>query len=613
MTAVPISSAGVLPAPSPVCAGDVDAVASVISTSADATNTCQTQAALAARALTIARGSAVRAVVGRLGHLQTSASLVEQSAVSALLAVKTYAQGVAMIHAEATIVEQEVAELLVQVRRSVWVIESIAQRKGLTLSSDWRVAPPAFMPAPTGEVVTGLSNDADSFNWSQASGAWAGALAMIERACARWAELVSQREAAERALVGTLARTAVMSVGAGPGASKDAVVAALTRALSQNRPWETPEVQRLLDGTLTPAAVANLWEELSTSETETSALIDRYCVELAGLDGLPFGVRDRAARVAIDHALSGEAELVDVFARLGLSPDDMTLTEFRRDLVSVKEAALEIADAATVPGTVVQIAMLGSHDGVVTAAISVGDIDTAQRVGVLVSGMNSSVRKIRDGLDGLREVHDRSSDVAMVSWIGYRAPGIAEETIQNRAERGSWPLASFLDGISSTRADNPLTRFAVIGHSYGSSTAAEALKLGGHSVDTYITLGSAGLKVGTQADQLGVNEIHATHAQGDNIAAIGRFAHFRPTSNGGPGYLSRVDPRKLEGAQLFSSEESEEGRRVTMHNLTEAIDWGIGQWAADGLDGVARADEVGYLNPTSTTVVNLIELMGSKR
>lgn len=613
MTAVPISSAGLLPAPSPVCAGDVDAVASVISTSADATSTCQTQAALAARALTAARGSAVRAVKGRLGHLQTSASLVEQSAVSALLAVKTYAQGVAAIHAEAATVEQEVAELLVQVRRSVWVIESIAQRKGLTLSSDWRVAPPAFMPAPAGEVVTGLSADADSFNWSQAAGAWAGALAMIERACARWTELVSQREAAERALVGALARTAVMSVGAGPGASKDAVVAALTRALSQNRPWETPGVQRLLDGTLTPAAVAKLWEELSASETDTSALIDRYCVELAGLDGLPFGVRDRAARAAIDYALNGEAELVDVFARLGLSPDDMTLTEFRRDLVAVREAVSEIADAATVPGTVVQITMLGSHDGVVTAAISVGDLDTAKRVGVLVSGMNSSVRNIGEVGESFNAIYEANNEVAMVTWIGYRAPGIVQETIQNRAERGSWPLASFLDGISSTRADNPPTRFAVIGHSYGSNTAAEALKLGGHSVDTYITLGSAGLKVGTKADQLGVAEIHATHAKGDNIAAIGRFAHFRPTSNGGPGYLSRVDPRKLEGAQLFSSEESEEGRRVTMHNLKTAIDWPIGQLIADRIDGVAWDDEIGYLHPDSTTVQELKKIMGGAK
>ncbi|MHA3682928.1 alpha/beta hydrolase [Leucobacter sp. HY1908] len=527
--------------------------------------------------------------------------------------MKTYAQSVAAIHSGALLTEQDVAELLAQVRMNANTIESIALRKGLPLISDWRVAPPTFMPASAGEPVTVLSGDADSFNWSQAAGAWAGALALIEHACTRWRELVTQRESAERALLGALTRTAVTALGPGVGASNGAIVEALTRALSQNRPWESPEVQRLLNGMLTPADVAKLWESLVASETDTNALIERYCVELAGLDGLPFSVRDRAARAAIDYALQGNAELVDVFARLGLSPDDMTLTDFRSDLVAVKDAAKEARKSVTAKDAIVQIAMLGSHDGVVTAAISVGDLDAASRVGVLVSGMNSSVRTMRDGLDGLREVHDKSVGVAMVSWIGYRAPGIAAEATQNRAERGSWPLATFLDGLSATRAARPLTRFAVIGHSYGTNTAAEALKLGGHSVDAYITMGSAGLTVGTKAEELGVSEIHATHARGDNIAPIGKFAHFRSASVDAPGYRSRVDPRDLEGAIVFSSEESEEGKRVTMHNLTEAIDWGPAQWVADGLDGVAKDDEIGYLNPSSTTVNNVIEIMGGKR
>lgn len=612
MAEVPLSAAAVLPAPSPVCGGDIDSLCDLIADAEASATECQEHAGSADQALSSARGRAVRALEARLGHLQHSASLVERSAASALLAAQGYARAVAQIHALAQAVEEEVGLLLVRVRTNVGVISEIAFRKGIGGGADWRTPPPLFMPVAPGApdpAAPTLANDADSFNWSQAVSAWTGALAQIDGACVRWRGLVTQREESERALVGALARTVLVAAGPGGSAPASAVVSSLTGLLSTARPWEPPSVRLLLGGTLTPAEAAQTWQQLEAEGTDLVDLVDRYSCELAGLDGLPFAVRDQAARAALDYALSGTTELGHTFARLGLSPGDMSLADFRRDLVAVRDAVNQATDSATGTGAIVQLASLGVHDGAVTAAISVGDLDTASRVGVFVSGMNSSVRGMAYAFPGIQEIQDGVGDVAMVNWIGYRSPSIAEEAFQNRAERGSWTLASFLDGITASRSGAPPTRFALLGHSYGTNVAAEALKLGGHSVDTFVSIGSAGLKNGTTSGDLGVDEIHATHADGDNIAPFGQKFHFRETSDGGLGYLPRVDPRDLEGAATFSSEASPDGKRVTMHNLALPLDWGSAQWAADSLDGVAKADEIGYLDPASTTVKHLKRIM----
>ena len=606
MTDVPFAAAQVLPEPSPVCAGDTTALSGVMGLAEAAAADCQTHAAAASRALADSRGGAVRALSAKLAHLQTSAATVERSAAAGILALRQYAEDVAELHAQAHTLETDVALSLVRIRSSAAEIDEIAQRRGLPACTDWQTPPPLFMPLD-GLGTGTLSGDADSFNWQIASGVWAGAVGAIESACSEWRGLVAQRERAESALVGALGRTTLIDAGPGAAAPRSAVITALTQLLSTQRPWEPAAVQRLLGGMLTPTEVAKLWEQLGSDGTDLEELIAQYSFELAGADGLPFAVRDKAARAALDYALKSEAGLAHAFARLGLSPDDMTLTELRRDLAAVKEALRDAEEIGE--GVTVQLVMLGSHDGAVTAGMSMGDLDTAERVGVFVSGMNSSVKTLGETIEGFREIATGAGSVAMVTWIGYRSPGLLEEPFQSRADRGSWPLMSFLGGISVSRGNDTLTHFALVGHSYGTNVAAEALKFGNHGVHSFVSLGSAGLKYGTRAEDLEIQRIYATHAVGDSIAPVGRKLHFRPTSNGGPGYLPRVDPRALEGAIVFSAEESEVGRGVTMHNLRLPIDWGVAQWAADRMDGVASVDEVGYLDPESTVVHELIRIM----
>ncbi|WP_344030821.1 alpha/beta hydrolase [Leucobacter iarius] len=376
----------------------------------------------------------------------------------------------------------------------------------------------------------------------------------------------------------------------------------------------------LLKSGATPEEVARAWAELIASEDfDADAFIEEHAFELASRNGLPFAVMNQAARTALEYALDPKYpdQLRKAFARMGFTDGERSLEEFKTDLEKIQEALVK-AELKIGEGGTVQLVAFGRHDGVVTAGISMGDLDRASTVGLLVSGMNSDVRGIADAFDAFQKIRAGDVSTAMLTWVGYRSPNLAEEAFQDRADAGATALAGFLDGIAVQRNGNPIERFVTMGHSYGTNVLAEALKITNARVDAFVTLGSAGLKYGTTAKDLGVPEIHATHANGDNIAeAVGQRFHFRFIAEDGGGlYEARVDPRNLDGAKTFSSEKTPDGKRVTMHNLVNPINWKdtwlVGpalQWAADTFDGTAAADEVGYLNDKSSTVDGLGKIM----
>ena len=372
----------------------------------------------------------------------------------------------------------------------------------------------------------------------------------------------------------------------------------------------------LLKSGATPEEVSAAWAKLiANEEFDADRFIEEHAFELASRNGLPFAVMDQAARAALRYALDVDhpERLKESFARMGFTDGERSLEEFRTDLEAIRDALAD-AEFRVGDGGVAQLVGFGRHDGAVTAGISLGDLDRASTVGLLVSGMSSDVRGIADAFDAFEKVRAGDVNIAMLTWVGYRSPNLPEEAFQNRANAGAAALTGFLDGIAVQRSGNPIGRFVTMGHSYGTNVLAEALKITNAKVDAFVTLGSAGLKYGTTAKDLGVPEIHATHANGDNIAeAVGQRFHFRFIAEDGGGlYEARVDPRNLDGVKTFSSEKTPDGKRVTMHNLVNPIKWKDTwlagpalQWAADTFDGTAAADEVGYLNRESSTVSGL--------
>jgi len=151
-------------------------------------------------------------------------------------------------------------------------------------------------------------------------------------------------------------------------------------------------------------------------------------------------------------------------------------------------------------------------------------------------------------------------NTAMVSWIGYEAPGNVLTTGdpgvfgQSHAEAGAEQLANDLGGFRATRPDTTLN---VVAHSYGSTTAAITLhdhpELGVHS---FVTHGSAGIPSDIP-NASATNADHMYSAQADerwNVAHVGRSLsvphRLDPTD---PGYGSTViDTTEVKGSSAVN-------------------------------------------------------------
>src|SRR5699024_2239339 len=179
------------------------------------------------------------------------------------------------------------------------------------------------------------------------------------------------------------------------------------------------------------------------------------------------------------------------------------------------------------------------------AAFAYGDLDNATKINILVPGMNSDVTGMHSWGTTARDINDDVPGSATVTWFGYDSPNTTEEPGMSRAEDGAAALGDFLDGVDSL---SPSAQTNVVAHSYGSTTAAQAIgsEHGGHGVDKFITVGSAGLPDDDRVQQNLASgpQIYATTSPDDHLASLGRTA---TTSH------STV-PSDLPGTVVFGSD-----------------------------------------------------------
>ncbi|SED70140.1 alpha/beta hydrolase [Ruania alba] len=313
----------------------------------------------------------------------------------------------------------------------------------------------------------------------------------------------------------------------------------------------TSEARDALAGLLacdTPAEVAAYWEQLGPGAR--AELSGRRPEIIGNLDGIPYDVRHAANVAELERAIAAAGEPV---------PPDL----------AALEAEVEGNDA-----WLVSFDPDGSEQ--VTAALAYGDLAGATDLNVLVPGMDASVtgmpswgasaRALNEGV----EAADAAAESATVVWFGYDTPSKLEEPFLDRAEDGAASLSTFLDGLQTVHPD---AENAVIAHSYGSTTAALAIgsEPGGHGVDQFIAVGSAGFP-NDEALLANLNDgpdLYASLSPDDPWARIGRHV----TLWGG----DRVGPEGLPGATEFDSD---------------------GGYARDP-DGTLATDKDGeYLHPT---------------
>lgn len=349
-----------------------------------------------------------------------------------------------------------------------------------------------------------------------------------------------------------------------------------------------PGLQRLLDPSPTPAEVAAAWAALGFTDADVRALPLTTQLQFAGLDGVPAAQRDIASRAVLSAAVRDPERLYRLMG-LAYTYGAVSLDEFTEQVVALRDGlnrADQLAGRLKAPSAAVaQLVGFGVSNGALVAAVVLGDLDTASNVTVNVPGamttLDSMGEKVRAANELLFAAGQRGSaedSFAVVSWLGYRAPGVIEVPRQDRAHAGGANLASFLDGIHDSRGTAPRS-VTVLGHSYGSTTAAEAIAQTRHRVDSFITYGSVGFTDTTRPEHLNVDRVYATEGANDHTAILGR--------------IGRTDPRDLPDVDTFSAEAARGTKAVTGHDM------------------YPEAGGVGYLSPDATSQRTIAKIIAT--
>jgi hypothetical protein len=258
-----------------------------------------------------------------------------------------------------------------------------------------------------------------------------------------------------------------------------------------------------------PGAEAAWWARLSAAQQR--AVVATHPAAVGGLDGLPGWARDLANRRLLDRGL--------------------------RDLPpGGPEHAMAAAVAAELRrhqdgGRPVQLLQFDPAGDLVS--LSLGDVDTAGAIAVLVPGIRTTPA------DDLGNLADDAADVAAaaaaaapgltvatVVWLGYRTPGLVSAPFRWAADRAAPALDRVLDGLAAARSapgSPPGPRITVVAHSYGTLVTGRAARQPGRlAADAVVLLGSPGAEAWT-ARALESPEVYGAWSPADPVAVTAGF------------------------------------------------------------------------------------------
>lgn len=165
-----------------------------------------------------------------------------------------------------------------------------------------------------------------------------------------------------------------------------------------------------------------------------------------------------------------------------------------------------------------------------------GDLATADRIAVLIPGVDTVLADFDRGLGGVprrapgvqaralyEQLSKRGTGVAVIAWLGYDAPNGVGPTAatEGRARSGAAALTGFVRDVLRQR---PGARVTLIGHSYGAVVAGLAAR---HlpEVTDVVALGAPGIGV-DRAAELGGARVWSALAPGDWIRRIPQVRVF---------------------------------------------------------------------------------------
>jgi hypothetical protein len=287
-----------------------------------------------------------------------------------------------------------------------------------------------------------------------------------------------------------------------------------------------------------PRELNKCW--VSLSQAQRDQLLRDHPGELGNLDGIPVADRSTANKAVMQQDLDRVTRAADqhhvavdqVTAHpqdYGLTPADVTRYT---NATKVQQALVDNATKAHGnPPIFLHVYEPEKFDGQGRAAIAIGNPDLADNTAVVVPGTGHSVTEGWMDSDDAANVYnetsaaERGKSTAVVAWMGYDAPDsmldprVAQTGL---AHEGGSLLASDVNALAVTnKGDSHVT---VIGHSYGSTTVADAAAGYGMHADDVVLIGSPGTDLAHSAADFHLSDgghVYVGAASSDPVTHLG--------------------------------------------------------------------------------------------
>ncbi len=251
------------------------------------------------------------------------------------------------------------------------------------------------------------------------------------------------------------------------------------------------------------------WTSLTPEERQR--LIAEHPKDLGNLRGVPIDVRGQVNEAVMNDDL----HRVEDLAKNGVSVNDILSDPSKYGLsfnqvtrynnaVQARNGLATSSKAKDAFGRHPPVYLMkyepDAFNGEGSAAIAMGNPDTADNTAVLVKGLQTGVREgTLSNPDGVRLYEesaraDWNKQTAVVMWVGYDTPhspadpGLYEPF---KAQAGAQTLAADVNALPVTHLGAP-SHMTVVGHSYGSTVVSDAAAGFGMHTNDVVLVGSPG-------------------------------------------------------------------------------------------------------------------------
>ncbi|MEV0645715.1 alpha/beta hydrolase [Phytomonospora sp. NPDC050363] len=333
------------------------------------------------------------------------------------------------------------------------------------------------------------------------------------------------------------------------------------------------------------SSVRRFFSAISAEVADWAAVL--FPDSIGNLDGAPYSSRIAANRIRVTAESNVSTRLpVPVWA----PPSELAALPYR-----------DFFTAANARGHDLIYFDPGANNGQGSWVELIGDLDTADRVGIMVPGGSASVVSDNFVRYALRaksfvDAPEAGEKLAVIVWAGAEFPsGWAQEGMATYAQRAAPRLAAFSEDLRTRLA--PSTTVVAVGHSYGGPVVGLA-ETEGLSADVVLHLASAGSGHGVS----GPEQLDDPCRPRYSMTAPADLIGYVQGSGDALGIGHGLDPDLMPGTILLDS-----GFHLDDPNAVDDIGRPLGPLAGTEIRGIHAHSEI--FNPGSGGWRNVLAVL----